>query len=252
MLSDFDARSVVRLLGEVAALEGDFSARKRFLMEGLCELIDADSCIWALGCQMEPQKPQVFVNFIHNGFTEQTFADYLKAVEHPDMVQIASKFASTLAERGKHTTMIRDEIDEEGLSYLGEVGQRWRGAGIGSLMLSAYPVDQGSVSMVGLYRHIESEPFTEREKYIADLLLSEVPWLHLSGWPEDRAVVVPKLSPRKRIVLNLLLESLSRKQIAGQLELSEHTVSGYIKEIYRHFGVSSHAELMKKFLQPRL
>lgn len=56
------------------------------------------------------------------------------------------------------------------------------------------------------------------------------------------------LSPRQRVVLNLLLEGMGRKQIAHQLKIAENTVSGYIKEIYRHFSVNSHAQLVRRML----
>ena len=44
-----------------------------------------------------------------------------------------------------------------------------------------------------------------------------------------------------------MIEGWSRKQVAHQLGLAENTVHGYVKEIYRHYGVHSHAELVKRF-----
>jgi len=247
-LSEKDARTIIRLLGGVAMEAGDFNHKKRYLMNGLCKIIKADCWVWALGCQVEPQKAQVFVNFIHGGFNDSNFSKYLEAVEHPDMIPIASKFAESLQKNQTQTTMQRDEIDVLGSSYIGSVGALWEKAGIGTIMLSGYPPDDTSASTIGLYRRLGSDPFSDREKWITDLLLSEVPWLHLSGWPEDKGVTIPKLFPRQRVVLNLLLEGLGRKQIAEQLSISENTVSGYTKNIYRHFQVNSHVELMKKFL----
>lgn len=80
------------------------------------------------------------------------------------------------------------------------------------------------------------------------IILSEVPWLHMNGWPEDMGVSIPNLSPRQRTVLNLLLDGLDRKQIASELGISENTVSGYTKDVYRHFSVNSHVGLMKKLI----
>ncbi len=247
-LSETDARSLIRLLGETAMVAESISLRKQYLMKGLCKLVGADAYVWALGCQMEPQQPQVFINFIHGGFDDERFTKYLTAVEHPDMVPIASKFAESIKTRKGHTTMRRDEIDSLGLSYKGNIGDLWADADIGDLMLSAYPVDDQNVSTIGLYRSFGAAPFSEREKCITHLVLSEVYWLHLSDWPEDKGVTVPKLSPRQRVVLNLLLEGLGRKQMAAHMDIAENTVSGYVKDVYRHFDVHSHAELMKKFL----
>ncbi len=41
-LGEDDVRSMIRLVAEVAALEGEHAAKKRYLMDGLCVLIDAD------------------------------------------------------------------------------------------------------------------------------------------------------------------------------------------------------------------
>lgn len=246
-LSESDARHLIHLLGETAMMSREFSRQKRHLMNGLCELIHADSWVWALGCQMKAQKAQVFVSFVHGGFSEQGFSDYLEAVEHPDMIPVASRFAESIEVSDSQTTMRRDEIDTLGISYDGILGELWEQANIGPLMLSGRPIDKNSVSTVGIYRRLGSPPFTDREKFITNLVLSEVSWLHFSGWPEDKGATTPKLFPRQRVVLNLLCEGLGRKQIAAALSLSENTVSGYAKDIYRHFSVNSHAELMRKF-----
>ncbi|MDQ8192538.1 helix-turn-helix transcriptional regulator [Roseibacillus persicicus] len=247
-IPDHTFRKVVRLLGETAATGKSHAEKKRFLMEGLCDLIGAECWVWALGAQVEAKKPQVFVGFLHGGFDEERFVRLLKAVEHPDMALIASRFGERIQETGAHTTMRRHEIDMDGKVARSPVGALWEEANIGPLMLSAHPLEENSVSMIGLYRGLDAEPFSELEKQVAHIILSEVPWLHLSGWPEDRGAQVPKLYPRERIVLNLLLDGMSRKEIAHQMSISENTVSGYAKGVYRHFGVSSHVELMRRFL----
>ena len=58
---------------------------------------------------------------------------------------------------------------------------------------------------------------------------------------------MPRLTPRARVVLNMLLDGRSRKGIAGHLGIRENTVAGYQKDIYRHFQVNSHAALMRRF-----
>jgi DNA-binding NarL/FixJ family response regulator len=69
------------------------------------------------------------------------------------------------------------------------------------------------------------------------------------GWPEDRGIRVPELSPRLWLVHEMLLQSYGRKEIADHLGLSMHTVSGYMKEVYRHFDVQSHAQLVARFFR---
>lgn len=58
-----------------------------------------------------------------------------------------------------------------------------------------------------------------------------------------------ELSPRLRETLNCLLDGATEKAIAKQLELSPHTVHGYVKLIYRHFKVKSRAQLLSQWVR---
>ncbi len=248
-LCDSDVRAVVRLLGEVAASRGDHSEKKRLLMDGLCDLIAADAWVWTLGCELEPGKQPVYVGFMHGGFDDERFSRYLIAVEHPDMAQLTAPILEELSSRNSHITRLRQQMDRADFFSVCDASVLWEKADIGPLMLSMRPLDQRSFGTMGLYRRRRESPFTERESRIVHIVLSEVPWLHEQGWPEDRGVTVPTLSPRQRLVLNFLLDGRSRKAIADHMAISDNTVSGYTKGIYRHFNVNSHAELMKRFQQ---
>lgn len=52
------------------------------------------------------------------------------------------------------------------------------------------------------------------------------------------------LSPRLRQTLACLLEGDSEKQVAARLSLSHATIHQYVTALYRHFGVSSRAQLV--------
>ena len=70
------------------------------------------------------------------------------------------------------------------------------------------------------------------------------------GKPSDAfAAALVELSPRQRETLKLLLSGDSEKQIAGKLALSRHTVHVYVKGLYRHFGASSRAELLSRWVK---
>ncbi len=252
LIDEDDVRGIVRLLGNTAALDGSHAEKKIYLMDGLCELIHADAWAWTLGCQITPGGPQVYVGFIHGGFDETRFSNMLKAIDHPGMGKVGEHFFSEAKRSLAITTMLREEVDPEGYAYTCGADELWKDADVESLMLSAFPLDNDSMSCIGLYRKVGDQSFGKREKKIAHIILSEVPWLHMSGWPDDRGATVPKLYPRQRIVLNLLLDGLDRKRIALHMGISENTVSGYTKDIYRHFGVNSQVELMRKFLYSEL
>lgn len=57
------------------------------------------------------------------------------------------------------------------------------------------------------------------------------------------------LTPRLRSVGDLLAEGYSRKEIAKRLDLSMHTVNGYVKHLYALFGVHKHIEFVIVYLK---
>jgi DNA-binding CsgD family transcriptional regulator len=245
MIPKEDARSMVRLVAEVAALRTDHATAKRYLMNGLKEMVGADCWIWTLG-YLHPEKPPAYLCFLHDGFGEERFARFLQASEHPDMMALTAPFAREVLE-GRHVTRLRQQIDRENRFPSSDVYPTWLEADVAPLMLSAVPLNDQCVSFIGIYRRADQPLFNERERQIAHILLTEVPWLHAEGWPEDFGRLAPSLSRKRRLVLNQLLEGDSRKIVAAKLGLSIHTVSDYIKDIYRTFGVRSHAELMRRF-----
>ena len=248
-LDEQDVRKIVRLVGEVAAHPGGHAEKKRYLIEGLCQLVDADAWIWGLSCQREPDQPQVYVSLLKGGLTEEEFVKFLQAVEHPEMIEFASKFFIELKQSKTHLTRLRCQITDEARFHNSEAQAAWKKADLGPTILSLRPLDDQSSSAVGVYRHFDRPHFTPRESRIVHIVLSEVPWLHQQGWPDDRGISVPTLSRRERLTLNLLTLGESHKQIAARMNISPNTLHGYIKAIYRHFGVNSQAELMSRFYQ---
>jgi DNA-binding CsgD family transcriptional regulator len=243
---------MVRLLGEVAALPEGHQEKKQFLMKGLCSLVQADAWVWALSCQRNPGEEQIHFNMVYDGLEGEKYSSFLKAVNHPVMAKAIAPFFAQLAQKQSQITMRREDIDPQRISYQPEVNALWQAADIDAVMMVGHPLDAESLSTIGLYRKSGRPHFSERESQIAHIILQEVPWLHLSGWPEDKGATVPSLSPQQRIVLNLLLDGLPRKEIAANMDIAENTVSGYVKEVYRHFGVNSQAGLMNKFLKGSL
>lgn len=53
---------------------------------------------------------------------------------------------------------------------------------------------------------------------------------------------LPALTPRESEVLRLISKGMTLAETAKLLQLSRHTVDGYVKEIYRKLNVSSRAE----------
>ncbi len=242
-----DARAIIRLLGEVVSLASDHTGKKRCLMEGLCDIVDADYWLWALAAELEPGKFPVYVGFLSGRFTDTLLADFLKIQAHPEMIEWTVPLASEMCTARRHVTRnVQDQFDYAAF-LASESGQLWSRSGIEPRCISFRPLTDRSATGIGLYRKTGRPLFTEREARIMHILLTEVPWLHDMGWPDDRCAKIPSLSRRCWLVHEMLLQGYSRIRIASHLGLSLHTIDGYVKTIYRHLGVHSQAALIARF-----
>jgi len=79
---------------------------------------------------------------------------------------------------------------------------------------------------------------TEQLNYILDLV-SEVPSLRVFNSQGARL-----LTPREEQVVALVAEGLSNRQIAAELNLSEHTIKKYLFRTFEKLGVSTRVELV--------
>lgn len=65
--------------------------------------------------------------------------------------------------------------------------------------------------------------------------------------PEADVFIGYDLTPRQKEVALLLLQAKTRRQIAGELGLSESTVKTHTSELYKKLNINSRAELFKLF-----
>ncbi|MGC2474605.1 MAG: response regulator transcription factor [Candidatus Sulfotelmatobacter sp.] len=79
---------------------------------------------------------------------------------------------------------------------------------------------------------------TEQLNYLIDLI-SEVPSLRVLNSNGKRL-----LTPREEQVVALVAEGLGNRQIARELNLSEHTIKKYLFRIFEKLGVSTRVELV--------
>ncbi len=56
-----------------------------------------------------------------------------------------------------------------------------------------------------------------------------------------------RLTPRERDCLRLVARHLQSKEIARRLNISEHTVDGYLREACRRLGASNRREAARRF-----
>jgi DNA-binding CsgD family transcriptional regulator len=248
-LADADVRRLVRLLADVAILDGDHTAKKRRLMDGLCALVEADGWLWTMTkVDLERDAP-MSLGILHGGLTDRQVAGWIEmnhdlAHPPPEHVPLGKE-----VRRGRHFTRSRDQLVDDDTWYSHPTVKRCRlQRDLDHSMHSIYPLDEpGVISGVGLYRRRGRPAFTPRQRRIAHIVLSEVDWLHYADLPSHRGSAVPTLSPRQRVVLVLLLEGRTGAEIAELLHISPHTVHDHRKAIYRHFDVSSQIALIRRF-----
>lgn len=68
---------------------------------------------------------------------------------------------------------------------------------------------------------------------------------------EIGAATLTALTPREREIALLVVNGLTDREIAQRLYLSHHTVSQYVKRIYRKLDVPSRVALTRLLLGPR-
>ena len=241
-----DVRKIVGLLGDVIAIQGEHFEQKKALMGGLIDMLGADAWAWTLAHRSSAEDEQTIAGSLHGGMEQDQLIKLMKAVEHPDSIKAAYLFHKKAKESLEHTTMDEVDMDPEGLAFRGDLGHLWKATGFGPTILSGIFIDDDSMSVIAIYRNEDQPQFTPREKMIAHVILEKVTWLHRLGWVSEHGVCIPSLSPKRRLLLNLLLEGLSRKQVADELGVSIQSLKKPIQELYQLFAVHSHPELISK------
>jgi hypothetical protein len=249
VLSESDVRAMVRLLGENCALDGTINDKRRHLMTGLCRLVDGLAWCWAMAAEMNPHRLPVYIGFIHAGFSEEAFARYLAVQTHPDMIWATSSLCRELEKKKRHLTRSAQQVFSFARFLKSPVSKLWQECGVYPGLISFYPLPDGVHSGIAVYRPCEAPLFGERERKITHILMAEVPWLHVNQSPETVLTHVPRLPVRQRLALELLLQGHSRKTIADDMNISVNTVSGYVRDIYRFFAVTSQAQLVRRFFR---
>ena len=153
---------MVRLLGNVIAAPGDINAKRRVLMDGLCEMIQATVWVWCM-CEFDPDKQPSFIGLIHSGFSEERFARYLEAMNHPAMLLVTQPSSIELQAKDTQLTRTLRQIDPEFRLENSPAFPLWEKANIGANMTSVRPMTGGGNSGIGIYRDRGLPHFNPRE-----------------------------------------------------------------------------------------
>ncbi|MFI4896760.1 MAG: helix-turn-helix transcriptional regulator [Phycisphaerales bacterium JB059] len=231
-------------------MSGDVGAKKRYLMDGLAKLVDADAWIWVVSRYADPTDPPTCVSFMQRGFDEKGVGLIMEATQDPEHLPPENEplMREIIAAGGNHITRVRqDMVSDDGWYDSSHFKIYRKPLDIDEFIYSVFPLTDGMFSAVGLHRRVGRPAFDARERKLAHIVVSEVEWLHRAGVPDDPGDGVSELSPRLRTVFGLLLEGWTRKQMAEHLGLSVNTIAEYTKAIYRHFEVKGQKPLIQRF-----
>lgn len=251
-----DELAVLKLVNECRERGDDAAAWQKHLVDGLLRL--AGGMVAAVGaapphrtgmletmCDWSDQHigggwPSTAVQrrWIEYGKNPQVFA------EHPATASFFSRPEPDL------TLTRRELVDDRTWDRSQFVNTMLRPDGFDEGLVSRVPVPMfQTMYMVTIFRAVREPTFRSGVgRLVAHTQRTLAPHLGrsllLTTQPNRSG-----LSPRLRQVLDCLLEGDSEKQVAARIRLRPTTVHDHVKRLYRHFEVSSRAELMAYFLR---
>ena len=247
-ISEGELRAIVKLLGDVAVVEGGLEVKRRCLMQGLNDLIESDGWLWTIGqVDADSDAPMNFEH-LYNGISSKQTAAMLDSPSDTADPSPDDKHLAALVGEGKHFTRTRQQLVDDDQWYSSNNVKTYRlNHGLDNCMYSITPLDSGGFTGVGFFRKVGREPFSERQRRIAHVVTTEVRWLVESDLPAEYGGLLAALTPRLRTVFTLLVDGYGCDEVAELLNLSPHTVKGYMKEVYKHFEVRSQIKLIRLF-----
>lgn len=250
---DFD--DVGRIVQGIAAatdpaFDGSAQERRVAIVRSLSQMISADVWFWVTG-EINPHRrgDAMVTSTLDEGFRNETErAEFFRIVSHPDLAPVVQGPLYDAIVSQRRITRTRNGLVSDGDWNASPVSGIWRAAGFDDFIMAIYPLSASSHSAVGYHRRLGRPRFTSREEAVVHAVFQHIQWLHPTAIsPAGRTAIT--LSPRERQVIMLLMDGNPRKQIAASMGISPHTVTDYLKEIYRKFGVRSRAELLSKFIR---
>ncbi|QDU32703.1 transcriptional regulator NarL [Poriferisphaera corsica] len=242
-----DVRAIVQLFSKIAMMQGSIQAKKRKLMQGLCDLVDADYWLWNV-MRFEPNNIPIAYDVLYN-MPEDIFTAFA-AINYELPKDEVTQQIIHHSTSNRHWTRRRPQLVSQSLFEQSDAYKKhlYR-TDLGDSLISIYPInpEQFIFSSCCIHRSKSKPSFSDRDCLINHILISEVDWLHqfeLSETPNSPPAPLP---PRLQTVFTLIIEGYTPKRIAHLLNLTENTVRTYIRHIYKHFKVSSRIELTKRF-----
>jgi DNA-binding CsgD family transcriptional regulator len=231
---------ILRLFGEIRDI-GERARARAHALDSLCRIVEADAVL--LTRRIAPGAgAESVVEARALGRGPACDVSALGRLADPARARLAGETGGTVARR-------REElIGDEAWYASGFVCDARRPLGLDHTI---YAMSRGrgrtTAHVLEVMRAWGRRAFEPEDRDLVHLFHTEcVPWIWRTTGAEDADA---SLSPRERQTLEALLTGASEKQIAARLGVATSTVHGYVKAVYRRFGVHSRAELMARWMR---
>jgi len=254
-----DIADIHQLLGECRELWADADAWQHHLVRGACRLTGVAVGAYTESSLSRDRSSTEIYDEVDTGWRDAAARSHRVRllVEHPDRVaylQRCYRLAGLALDSPEgEATVVRAEMRDDTDWYRsGIYNEYYRPAYVDGFVLS-FAVNRHTGNLIALHvcQDIADRAPGMRTKGIVALLNRQFAPLVGVVLSTRRQRGLRGLTRRLRQTLDALLDGESEKQVAARLGLSGPTVHEYVGALYRHFGVTSRAELMAYFVHRR-
>lgn len=244
-----DIRAGYRLVGECRDLGTDVVGWQEHLLAGLRTLLRAQVGISGNMRRFGAGDAQS-LGSVRLGWpdeqAERLWIEYANNVP----VERTPEYPALIGKHDKLVTRTRDQLWGREAWYRSRTyNERHRRVGIDDYIISIQSLPFGDMQHSLWIHRAEGEPsFGRREWWLVRCIHEEIGRQIGNALASAAEPRLGDLTPRRTEVLHALLEGLAEKEIATRLGVGRATVHEHVLAIYRHFLVSSRAELMALFI----
>lgn len=248
-----DVRAIHTLLGECRELGDDPHVWRRHLLNGLVQAPGAGVGIEVEGATSGPAQPPDGATDWgwHGAFDRRVWAGLIdEYTRHGYQFNPAYTSYHAARDAGRGPCFTRSDLLTDADWYRSRYFQQYHRPAGGDCFLGCHiPLGGGCERMLILVRSPGEPDFHPRAKaYLREAVVVTQGLIGgpLAGYADPSPSALP---PRARQVLRCLLEGDSDKQAAARLGLATLTINQHVKRIHRHFGVTTRAELLSRWVR---
>ena len=234
----------------IANAHSDLMNRRWELLNRLASLIGADAWTWSWGRGSPTEDTVTLLAALDHGFSDKQRRHYMEWVMSDDChLDYRPRVIPRINDQGQVTTRRCDAYSDQEWSNNPALRKMLNRCGWESWVHCVRHFANQNWSYMGFFRNADRPDFSLQDAALVDLSMRRIQWLHTTVDETLPPEAFANITLRQRDVMLMLLEGLSRKQIAHQMGITEDTVGDHIKAIYKHFQVRSATELAGRFLK---